>query len=72
LISIIPRKLESPTEWQLLISVPKVQSEKEITEEYGMSFIDNGPSHGLMLGRHILGIARWQIIPFNRATIEIF
>jgi hypothetical protein len=26
----------------------------------------------LMLGRHILGIARWQIIPFNRATIEIF
>jgi hypothetical protein len=66
---IIQRKSESLAEWQLLIYVPKGQNEKEIREEYGVSFIGNGPTHGLMVGSHILGITRRQIIPFNRDTI---
>jgi hypothetical protein len=66
---ITQRKSESRAEWQLLIYFPRVQSEKKIREEYGVSFIDNGPNHDLMVGRYILGIARRQIVPFNRDTI---
>jgi hypothetical protein len=66
---IIQRKSESLAEWQLLVYVPKGQNEKEIREEYGVPFIDNGPTSGLIVGRHIRGRARRQIIPFNRDTI---
>jgi hypothetical protein len=51
-----------------LVYLPTVQHEKEIEEEEGVWFIDNGPRHSMSVVRHILRAGTRPVVPLTRNT----